>query len=468
MSEERIKIKDVTPKVKPKYTNIGPDNHIYVRSMQGVFQRLRKYMGWFFMVLFLALPLLQWDGNQAILFNIAEQRIHVFSMTLFPQDLMVFALLFIVGAFGLFFVTSYLGRVWCGFMCPQTIWTFIFIWFEEKIEGSANKRLKMNQSGWTAEKVRKKALKHTAWLSFSVFTGLAFMAYFVPIIELYKSFFLLEASGLVYFWVLFFAFCTYGNAGWMRTIMCTHMCPYARFQSAMFDTDTLIVGYDFKRGESRGPRSRKADPKEMGLGDCIDCNLCVQVCPAGIDIRDGLQYECINCGACIDACDQTMERMNYPKGLIKYTSENALNRKPHQKSRFKLVGYGIVMTIMTVFFVISLMNIAPLQLDILRDRNALYRENSDGNIENTYTLKIINKTTQVQKYQLAVNNIPEHQWFGPRVVSVLPGELLIQPISIAVDPYDLDKPVIKINFTVTEVENSHFEFSQQSRFISKL
>lgn len=468
MSEERIKIKDVTPKIKTKYTNVGPDNHIYVRNMHGVFQRLRKYMGWFFMLLFIVLPLFQFEGSQAILFNIAQQQIHLFSLVLFPQDLLVFALLFMVGAFALFFVTTYLGRVWCGFMCPQTIWTFIFIWFEEKIEGSANKRLKLNQSGWTADKVKKKALKHTAWLSFSVFTGLSFMAYFVPVFELYESFFTLQASGLVYFWVLFFAVCTYGNAGWMRTIMCTHMCPYARFQSAMFDTDTLIVGYDFNRGEKRAPRSRKVDHKAQGLGDCIDCNLCVQVCPAGIDIRDGLQYECINCGACIDACDQTMERMNYPKGLIKYTSENVLNNKPHQKSRFKLVGYGIVLAVMCTLFMVTVVNIAPIQLDIIRDRNALYRENADGNIENTYTLKIINKTTAVQSYRLDVSNIPEYEWFGPREVTVAPGELLVQPISLAIDPYDLEKPIIKIDISVTEVGNTQYQFTQQSRFISRL
>ena len=468
MSEERIKVKDVTPKVKPKYTNIGPDNHIYVRDVKGFFQRLRKYMGWFFMLLFLLLPLLRWDGSQAVLFNIAEQRFHIFSLIIFPQDLLVFALLLIVGAFALFFVTAYLGRVWCGFMCPQTIWTFIFIWFEEKIEGSANKRLKLNQSPLSIDKVRKKLLKHSAWLAFSLFTGLAFMAYFVPIDQLYRSFFTLQASSTVYFWVLFFAFCTYGNAGWMRSIMCTHMCPYARFQSAMFDTDTLIVGYDFNRGEQRGPRSRKADHKAQGLGDCIDCNLCVQVCPAGIDIRDGLQYECINCGACIDACDETMLRMKYSTGLIRYTSENELNHLPHEKSRFKLIGYGVAMALMTLFFVVSVINIAPVQLDIIRDRNALYRENADGNIENTYTLKIINKTAVSQKYQLSVTDIPEHEWFGPREVEILPGELRTLPISLAVDPYDLEQAVIKINFTVTELSNQHYAFTQQSRFISQL
>ena len=468
MSEERIKIKDVTPKVKLKYTNIGPDNHIYVRDVKGFFQRLRKYMGWFFMLLFLLLPLLRWDGSQAVLFNIAEQRFHIFSLIIFPQDLLVFALLLIVGAFALFFVTAYLGRVWCGFMCPQTIWTFIFIWFEEKIEGSANKRLKLNQSPLSIDKVRKKLLKHSAWLAFSLFTGLAFMAYFVPIYQLYTSFFTLQASSTVYFWVLFFTFCTYGNAGWMRSIMCTHMCPYARFQSAMFDTDTLIVGYDFNRGERRAPRSRKADHKALGLGDCIDCNLCIQVCPAGIDIRDGLQYECINCGACIDACDETMLRMKYPTGLIRYTSENVLNKLPHDKSRFKLIGYGLAMVLMTVFFVIRVINIAPVQLDIIRDRNALYRENADGNIENTYTLKIINKTAISQKYQLSVTDIPDYEWFGLREVELLPGELLTLPISLAVDPYDLEQAVIKINFTVTELSNQHYAFTQQSRFISQL
>ncbi len=468
MSQQRIDIKDVTSTSKPKYTNVGPDNHIYVRSMKGRFQQLRKMMGWFFMLLFLTLPLLRWNEHQAILFNIVEQRIHIFGLTIFPQDLTLLAWIFIIGAFGLFFLTSYLGRVWCGYLCPQTVWTFIFIWFEEKIEGTANKRLKLNQAAWSADKVKKKLLKHTAWLGVSLLTGLAFISYFVPVFDLYHDFFTLQETGNVYFWVIFFAFCTYGNAGWMRTIMCTHMCPYARFQSAMFDSDTLIVGYDSKRGENRGPRSRKADYKAQNLGDCIDCNLCVQVCPSGIDIRDGLQYECINCGACVDACDKTMENMKYPKGLISYTSENKLQNKPHEKSRFKFVGYGVIMVVMMGAFVINLLNISPVELDIIRDRNALYRENAEGNIENTYTLKVINKTAEHQRYRLSVTDIPENQWIGPTEVSVLPGEVLIQPISIAVDPYDLPQSVIKIKFVVQDVDNIDHKDVQQSRFISKL
>ncbi|HGF7235861.1 TPA: cytochrome c oxidase accessory protein CcoG, partial [Vibrio cholerae] len=235
--------------------------------------------------------------------------------------------------------------------------------------------------------------------------GFTFVGYFVPIRALVIDFFTLSAAFWPVFWVLFFALCTYGNAGWMRSIMCIHMCPYARFQSAMFDKDTFIVGYDVARGEQRGPRSRKADPKALGLGDCIDCDLCVQVCPTGIDIRDGLQYECINCGACIDACDNTMERMGYAKGLISYTTEHRLSGKHTKVMRPKLLGYGAVFLVMIGLFFAQVAAVDPAGLTVLRDRTQLFRTNSSGEIENTYNLKVINKTQQPQTYQLSVKGL---------------------------------------------------------------
>lgn len=479
--QDKIDIKDVTGDVtgtinphtfKASDDRFNPGNRIYVRSQTGYWQRVRKAMGWFFVALFVALPWLRYDGRQAVLFDLEHQQFYIFGATIWPQDLTLLAWIFMIAAFALFFVTTFLGRVWCGYLCPQTVWTFMFIWFEEKLEGSANKRRKLDAAPWSGEKLARKGAKHLAWLLLSLGTGLTFVAYFQDVYQLVPEFFTLAAGGWVIFWVLFFAACTYGNAGWMRAIMCIHMCPYARFQSAMFDKDTYIVGYDAKRGEARGPRARKADPKALGLGDCIDCDLCVQVCPTGIDIRDGLQYECINCGACVDACDQTMDRMGYPKGLISYTTEHKLAHNSTHVARPKLLGYGLVMVIMLGVFVYNAMSIMPMGLDILRDRNQLFRENSEGLIENTYTLKILNKTLQPQRYQLDVEGLPEHEWFGPREVTLKAGEIYTLPVSLAVDPFNLKRPTLDIQFVLKREgaaeDDSKGTLRQASKFIGRL
>ena len=448
-----------------KADRFNPRNRIYVRAVDGLWTSLRRKMGWIAMLFFLLLPWLPWGNRQAVWFDLAEQKFHVFSLTIWPQDLTLLAALFMIAAFGLFFVTTYLGRVWCGFTCPQTVWTFIFIWFEEKFEGARNKRIKLDQMPWSIDKLWRKTAKHTAWLLVSLLTATTFVSYFVQSRELYIDFFTLNASGGIYFWVVFFTVATYGNAGWMREIMCIHMCPYARFQAAMFDKNTYIVGYDSQRGETRGPRTRKQNPKEMGLGDCIDCDLCVQVCPTGIDIRNGLQYECINCGACIDACDNTMERMGYDKGLISYTTENKLEGVQEKVLRPKLVGYGVVLTVMILVFVYASATIAPVRMDVIRDRNALYRENNQGDIENTFTIKILNKTEQSQKYALSVEGLPNAKWIGPQHVSIDSGEVLTLPISIAVDPIELKRSITKIDIKINaQIDGNPIEIKQETRF----
>ncbi len=448
-----------------KADRFNPRNRIYVRAIDGLWTQVRRKMGWVAMLFFLLLPWIPWGDRQAVWFNLGEQKFHIFGLTIWPQDLTLLAAFFMIAAFGLFFITTYLGRVWCGYTCPQTVWTFIFIWFEEKLEGARNKRMKLDQMPWTFDKIWRKTAKHASWLFIAFITAMTFVSYFIPTREVYIDVFTLNADAGIYFWVVFFTLATYGNAGWMREIMCLHMCPYARFQSAMFDKNTFIVGYDAKRGEARGPRSRKADPKEMGLGDCIDCDLCVQVCPTGIDIRNGLQYECINCGACIDACDQTMERMGYAKGLISYTTENKLEGIKQKVLRPKLVGYGIALGVMIIVFIIASANIAPIRMDIIRDRNALFRENDQGLIENTFTLKILNKTEQAHEYQLNVEGLNNYQWIGPQKVTIAGGEVLTLPISVAVDPVELSKPMMDIEFKVsTDIDGQLESASQESRF----
>ncbi|MEZ9488224.1 cytochrome c oxidase accessory protein CcoG [Vibrio breoganii] len=472
MSKDRIDIKDVTAKEfnpkahKSQGDRFNPSNRIYVRASKGVFQKLRRYGAWFLLLLFALVPWVPYGERQAILLDIGQQQFNFFGTTLYPQDLTLLALLFMIAAFGLFFITTFLGRVWCGYLCPQTVWTFMYIWFEEKLEGAANKRKKQDSQPLTASLALRKTLKHLAWFTIALLTGLTFVGYFVPTNELWLDFFTLDATFWTYFWVLFFAVCTYANAGWMRSIVCIHMCPYARFQSAMFDKDTFIVGYDKKRGEDRGPRTRKANPSDLGLGDCIDCNLCVQVCPTGIDIRDGLQYECINCGACIDACDVTMDRMNYPKGLISYTTEHKLEGTHTKIMRPKLIGYGLVMVLMLGFFVMQVASVEPAGLSVIRDRTQLYRTNSDGFIENTYTLKIINKTQQTQSYNLDVSGLTDVEWYGRQTINVSPGEVFNLPISLGMDPEQLSSSVTTIQF---ELEDQHgFSIEVESRFIKQL
>ena len=464
-SAQKIPIKNVKVHRPDTEVHYSPRSHIYVRKVAGFYQQLRQKMNFFFFALFAGAPWINFNGHQAILFDIGEQRFNIFGMTLWPQDLTLLAWLFIFSAFLLFFITTFLGRVWCGYLCPQTVWTFIFIWFEEKIEGTANQRKKLDKQPMNFDKFRRKAMKHFCWLMFSLLTGLTFVGYFAPAREIFIDFFTFNASAMVAGSAIFFAFCTYGNAGWMREIMCLHMCPYARFQSAMFDKDTLTVSYDAKRGENRGARGRKQDPKALGLGDCIDCNLCVQVCPTGIDIRNGLQYECINCGSCVDACEGVMDRMGYEKGLIRYTTEHELEGKKVHFVRSKLIGYAILLCIMSTLLVLEVVNRQPVSMDIIRDRNALARENFNGEVENVYTLKILNKSQQKHQYKLSVKGIDNAKWIGPQLIEVDAAKVYTLPISIAVDPYDLTNYMTDITFVIEQVgDEQDVRLEYESRF----
>ncbi|TDF36566.1 cytochrome c oxidase accessory protein CcoG [Alteromonadaceae bacterium M269] len=473
---DRIPVKVITPvKVhKPdaqKHDNhYGPRSHIYVRKVEGMLETLRRFFGLFFLGLFVILPWIQFNGHQAILLDIGAQRFNIFGLTLWPQDLTLLAWIFIVAAFALFFVTTFAGRVWCGFMCPQTTWTFIYIWFEEQIEGSRNKRIKLDERPMDFDKFWRKLLKHLAWVATALLTALVFVGYFTPIEVLFVEFFTGEAPFWATFSVIFFTFCTYGNAGWMREIMCTHICPYARFQSAMFDKDTLTVAYNAKRGEKRGPRSRKMTKEQLQqkeLGDCIDCNLCVQVCPTGIDIRNGLQYECINCGACVDACNGVMDKMNYEKGLISFTSEHQLAGGTTKVMRPKLVGYAVVLAVMVGLLVLEIATRIPLEVDIIRDRGALSRETNDGLIENVYTLKILNKSQLKSIYEISILGLPGHRFSGESLVTVEGGEAFSVPISVAIDERELDETItnIKIKVAGSDTQGTPVEVEEPTTFI---
>lgn len=396
---------------------------IYPRSISGKFMNWRWAMVWLTQLFFYCLPWLEWGQRQMVLFDLGVRRFYLFGYVLYPQDFIYLTGLLIISALALFLFTAVAGRLWCGFACPQTVYSEIFMWIEHKVEGDRSARIRLDQSGWTLEKVWRKTLKQFLWIAIALWTGFTFVGYFVPIRELAGELLALE-GGWQIFWVLFYGFATYGNAGYMREQVCKYMCPYARFQSAMFDKDTLVVSYDALRGENRGPRKKEVDYKAQGLGDCIDCKLCVQVCPVGIDIRDGLQYECIGCGLCIDACNNVMDNMHYPRGLIRLTTENAVNKGWagaqiwRRIARPRVLIYAAILLGLSAAMVFSMAVREPLKVDVIRDRASLARIAAGGKLENVYRLQVMNATEEAQIYTVTVNGLEGIELVEGREVSV--------------------------------------------------
>lgn len=395
---------------------------IYPRSVTGVFAKWRIILVLVTQAVFYGLPWLQWNGRQAVLFDLAERKFYIFGLVLWPQDVFYLAIILIISAYGLFLFTALAGRLFCGYACPQTVYTEIFMWIERKIEGDRVARIRLDESPMSLRKFRIKATKHFLWIVVAWWTGSTFIGYFSPIRELGIELIHFDLSFWQWFWMVFYSFATWGNAGFLRESVCKYMCPYARFQSVMVDKDTFVVTYDRIRGEPRGGRSKKVIPSQAGLGDCVDCTICVQVCPTGIDIRDGLQYMCIGCGACIDACDQVMDKMNYPRGLIRYTSESGmldgLDSKQARQRLFKprIYVYIALLSIFIIGLLVSLSLRSPLRVDIVRDRGVLGREIPGGLIENIYRIQIINMSEKDQKFVLKATSQDMPQ------VTVLVGE----------------------------------------------
>jgi len=433
------------------------EGKVYPRDIQGRFQRLRTIAAWLLLGWFYAAPWFIWDGRQAVLLDLPARKFHIFGLTFWPQDFFFLAVLLIMAGLTLFFFTALAGRLWCGYACPQTVWTEIFLWVEKKTEGDRHKRMKLDAGPWNREKVLRKGSKHVAWLLLALWTGFTFVGLFTPIRDLGMRLVPFEWGGWEIFWVLFYSLATWGNAGVLREQVCKYMCPYARFQSAMFDRNTLIIAYDPMRGEPRGSRKRglgsvlerargllgvkpaeaavvaaaqqrsaadarvaarvstdllKLDAGEAprvekpeDLGDCIDCTMCVQVCPTGIDIRNGLQYECIACAACIDACDEVMDKVGYPRGLIRHTTQNSMEGKSQRILRPRIVIYGLLLGGIFAAWTWSVIHRSPLEFDVMRDRNVLYRELADGGVENVYTLRLVNKQARAHTYSVDIEPV---------------------------------------------------------------
>jgi len=399
---------------------------IYARAVSGWFAGWRWALVWLTQLVFYGLPWLDWGSRQAVLFDLGSRRFYILGLVLYPQDFIYLTGLLIVSAYALFLFTAVAGRLWCGFACPQTVYTEIFMWVERHLEGDRMQRMKLDAGPWTATKFLRKGGKQLVWIAIGLWTGLTFVGYFTPIKQLAPAAFSMGLGPWETFWVLFYGFATYGNAGWMREQVCKYMCPYARFQSVMFDKDTLIISYDAERGEPRGTRGRKTDLKTAKLGHCIDCGLCVQVCPTGIDIRNGLQYECIGCTACIDVCNGVMDKMQYPRGLIRYDTQNGMQQHLGRAGvlrrilRPRILVYTTVLVLIVAALATSLWLRSPFKVDVVRDRGVLARVVEDGWVENVYGLQIMNATEQVQRYRIAADGLPQ-------LATDLKGEITVDP-----------------------------------------
>jgi len=436
---------------------------IHPRAVHGWFAGWRWALVWATQLVFYGLAWLPWNDRQAVLFDIAHRKFYIFGLVFFPQDIIYLTILLIISALSLFLFTAVAGRLWCGYACPQTVYTEMFLWVEEKIEGDRMARIRLDAAPLSLRKFALKAAKHGAWIAIALWTGFTFVGYFTPIRELWDAVGSFNTGPWETFWVLFYGFATYGNAGWMREQVCKYMCPYARFQSAMFDQDTLIITYDPERGEPRG--------KGPGKGHCVDCSICVQVCPTGIDIRKGLQYECIGCAACIDGCDRVMEKVGYPKGLIRYSTQHAMEAKLTRAQMLKralrprVLVYSAVLWAIIIATGVTLWHRVPLKVDVMRDRGALSREVEGGMVENIYRLQIMNTAEGARRFEIAVGGQPTLTLASEATVALEGAAALMVPVKVRVQPGALPAGPHRIDFSVRALDDARVAVQEKSVFI---
>jgi len=443
---------------------------IYPRAVTGVFARWRWSMVWLTQLVFYGLPWLSWNDRPAVLFELSARRFYLFGTVLYPQDFIYLAALLVIAALALFLFTAIAGRLWCGYACPQTVYTEIFMWIERRVEGDRARRMKLDRAPMSARKLGIKAAKHGLWLTVSLWTGITFVGYFAGIQSLLAEIATLQVGAWETFWVLFYGFATYGNAGFMREQVCKFMCPYARIQSAMIDNDTLVITYDRERGEPRGSRSRKADRGALNLGDCVNCGVCVEVCPTGIDIRQGLQNECIGCAACVDACDKVMDRMGYSPGLIRYDTENGrVNRWSRgqlfrRAARARVGIVGAVLLTLTVGLFTHMVLRVPLKVDVIRDRGSLGREVQDGLVENVYRLQLMNASETARRLRIDVSGIETVVVASEALVEIEPAANRLVPVRIRVRPGFAKPGANGIEFLVVDLDDPGVAVREKSTF----
>jgi cytochrome c oxidase accessory protein FixG len=443
---------------------------IYPRTVQGLFARWRWVFVWMTQLVFYGLPWLEWNQRQGVLFDLEARRFYIFNLVLYPQDFIYLTGLLVISALSLFLFTAVAGRLWCGYACPQTVYSEIFMWIERRVEGDRGARIRLDKSPFSMGKFGRKSLKHALWIALALWTGFTFVGYFTPIRELASEVMANALGPWQTFWVLFYGFATYGNAGFMREQVCKYMCPYARFQSAMFDQDTMIVTYDKDRGEPRGARKKGADAQSLNLGSCIDCGLCVQVCPTGIDIRNGLQYECIGCGACIDVCDDVMDKVGYPKGLVKYSTQRGMalgwsrSQILRHALRPRVLVYTGILLAVTLAIAISVLTRPLLRVDVIRDRGAIARMVERGQIENVYRLNLMNASEQPMAVSIGVTGADNIMLASEPDYTIGATEVRAVAIRVRVPPMSLKPGSHDIQFVVN-IAGSDTRIEEASTFI---
>ncbi len=443
---------------------------IYPRAVRGWFAGWRVALVALTQLVYYGLPWITWNGRQAVLFDLGARKFYIFGAVFWPQDFIFLAALLVISALSLFLFTAVAGRLFCGYACPQTVYTEIFMWIERWVEGDRLQRMRLDKSSAGPRKIALKTVKHGLWIALALWTGFTFVGYFTPVDVLGREVLHGGLGPWETFWILFYGFATYGNAGWMREQVCKYMCPYARFQSVMFDQDTLVITYDESRGEPRGGRSRSADARQAGLGDCVDCGICVQVCPTGIDIRRGLQYECIGCAACIDGCNQVMDKMGYPQGLIRYSTAHAMRRREPEPRllrhffRPRVLVYSGLLAVIVVAFSAGLYLRSPLKVDVIRDRGALVRETREGLIENVYRLQVMNTDEHPHRYRISATGLEGLSVVAEQPVQVAAATTLGVAVALRVDPAAVKPGSHTIVFHVEDADDPAIRSDEKSRF----
>lgn len=457
-------IEDIYADAAHWHVNTGGET-IHAKRMPGRFRNYKWYASILWLIYFIG-PYFRWDGQQAILFDIPHRQFHMFSLTVWPQDIWVLSLVLILLAMTLFGVTAIAGRVWCGYFCFQTVWTDWFTWLEDKIEGNPIQRRKLDAAPWNGRKIRLKLFKHTLWMLIAIVTGVTFAAYFTDAFDLWQRYLTLDAPFVAWVVLAAFIFGTYVFAGFMREQVCFWLCPYARIQSVMLDKDTELPTYDQKRGEPRG----KVRGKEgVNRGDCIDCQLCIGVCPTGVDIREGMQEGCISCGMCIDACDSIMDKVDRPRGLIRYTSEKAMQgiAVPPLFKRPRVIAYSSIFLLAVGGIIYGLTHIPPVELSIVHERQPLYIQMSNGEIHNKYTIKAINKTLDDMHMQLSIEDGHGITIVGGAKEIVLDaGKKIPLSVFLSARPESLANKRTRIRFVLENLGKPAVKLTYESAFMS--
>ncbi len=447
------------------HVNMGEES-VHAKRIPGKYRRIKWTTASLYLLFFFA-PFLRWEGRQALLFDIPQRKYYLFSITIWPQDIWMLSILLMTFFISLFVATTIAGRVFCGYICCQTVSTDIFTWIEEKLEGQPPARRAMDKAPWTGKKVGIKLAKHSIFLFLSLLTGVAFTAYFIDVYDLWQKY--LSLQGPIYIWTVpaVFLIAFYINAGFLREQVCFWLCPYARIQGVMADPETILPTYDYHRGEPRG-RLKKGSTSSQVHGDCVDCHLCVAVCPTGIDIRNGQQEGCITCALCLDACDTIMCKVNKPKGLIRYMSLNELNGKPTVPlfKRARVLFYSTLLLCAFLGIGYGLTHLSPLDLMVIHDRQPLYVRLSDGSIQNKYTLKVINKTDTDMEVKVSIQGIKKGVLVVPsRVFKIAAGKVKPVQLFLKARPEDIGKGSVPIFFHVRSLTQPGMKKTYQSSFI---